>query len=376
MNPIWLLMFAIGIIGSNSLVLSPIATDVAASFPSRSAPDVMLASAIYGAGTALSALVLAPRADQIGLSRALLWALIGLAVALGLSAGATNLWVLVTAQAAAGLAAGLALPAIYGLAAEIAPDGRASETLGKVLTGWTLSLVAGVSLSAILADILHWRAVFGVMCVASALILVALRYSAMPGNVAAGVRTSPIRALGIPGLPPILGAVACYMVAFYGLYAFLGTHLTTQLGFSTALAGVATLSYGVGFGVVAPLDRLIDRYGATQSAPFVFAALLCIYLGLCVTAPSGVFVLCMCFLWGAANHLGLNILVGQLTALSPAQRATILGLYSAVTYIAMFIGTSAFKPVFEGYGFAATALVSAICIAPAFFGAMWRRARG
>ena len=147
MNPVWLLMCAIGIVGSNALVLSPIAGDVAATFQPRSAPDVMIASAIYGAGTALSALVLAPKADQIGLRSALVWALIVLTFALALSALAPVLWVLVTAQALAGIAAGLALPAIYGLAAEVAARGRESETLGKVLTGWTLSLVAGVSLS-------------------------------------------------------------------------------------------------------------------------------------------------------------------------------------------------------------------------------------
>ena len=69
--------------------------------------------------------------------------------------------------------------------------------------------------------------------------------------------------------------------------------------------------------------------------------------------------------WGAANHLGLNLLVGQLTALSPNERGTILGLYSAVTYAAMFTGTAAFNPIFEQRGFSAAALLSAACIAPA-----------
>jgi DHA1 family inner membrane transport protein len=375
MNPVWLLMLSISIVGSNSLVLSPIATDVATSFSRSSATDVMLASAIYGAATAISALVLAPKADQIGLRRALFLALAGMCFAMAICASASALWVLIAGQALAGLAAGLALPAIYGLAAEIAPNGRESETLGKVLTGWTLSLVAGVSLSAVLTDFLHWRVVFSVLGATGLFLLLALKRHDISESRPVGKATSPLAALRIEGLTPILFAVACYMAAFYGLYAYLGTHLTLGLGISTGIAGLAALSYGVGFGVVAPLDRLIDRHGATKSAPTVFAVLLCTYLGIALLAPLGGALIAFCFVWGAANHLGLNILVGQLTALSPGQRATILGLYSAVTYAAMFAGTTAFKFAFEAFGFSVIALLSAACIAPAMIGAIRRLQR-
>ena len=53
---ILLLLSSIGVVGANSLVLSPIAADVAGSFAGTKATDVMLAAAAYGAGTALSAL--------------------------------------------------------------------------------------------------------------------------------------------------------------------------------------------------------------------------------------------------------------------------------------------------------------------------------
>ncbi len=375
MNPVWLLILGISIVGSNSLVLSPIAADVAASLPRSSATDVMFASAVYGAATAISAPVLAPKADQIGLRRALSLALMGLSFAMVICASAPALWVLIAGQGLAGLAAGLALPAIYGLAAEIAPKGRESETLGKVLTGWTLSLVAGVSLSAVLTDFLHWRVVFSILGATGLFLLIALKNNDISETRSVSKAISPLMALRIQGLHPILFAVACYMAVFYGLYAYLGTHLTQDLGIATGVAGLAALSYGVGFGVVAPLDRMIDRHGATKSAPIVFAALLCAYVGLSVLAPFGGALIAFCFVWGAANHLGLNILVGQLTALSPRQRATILGLYSAVTYAAMFVGTTVFKVVFESFGFSVIAFLSAVCIAPALIGAVRRQSR-
>lgn len=364
MSAVWLLMAAIGIVGSNSLVLSPIAGDVAASFAGRSAADVMAASAVYGAGTAISALVLAPSADHIGLRRALLLSLAALSLALGLSAMSPTLVILIAAQGLAGVAAGLALPATYGLAADVAPAGRESETLGKVLTGWTLSLVAGVALSSVISDFLHWRAVFALLACMAVFVALALRRVEIASRERPVSITSPLRALQINGLPPILFGVACYMAAFYGLYAYLGAHLTEALAMSTTAAGVAALSYGVGFGAIAPLDRLLDRHGPTKAAPLVFGALLLVYLGLATVSQTAQLILGACLFWGAANHLGLNLLVGQLTALSPNERGTILGLYSAVTYAAMFVGTAAFMPIFEVGGFSTAAVVSALCIAP------------
>ncbi|WP_292113070.1 MFS transporter, partial [Mesorhizobium sp.] len=155
----YLLTGCIAVIGSNSLVLGPIAPAVAASF-GASVPAVMTAAAAFGLGTSASALFLARYIDRIGARRMLQGALLLLALALVASALAPTVAALVAAQLVAGIAAGIAMPAIYASSAAIAPPGRESGTIGVVLTGWTLSMVAGVSLSAVLADLIHWRAVF------------------------------------------------------------------------------------------------------------------------------------------------------------------------------------------------------------------------
>ncbi|TIU76969.1 MAG: MFS transporter, partial [Mesorhizobium sp.] len=138
----YLLTGCIAVIGSNSLVLGPIAPAVAASF-TTSVPAVMIASAAFGLGTSASALFLARYIDRLGARRMLQGALLLLAIALLASAAAPTVTTLVAAQLLAGLAAGVAMPAIYASAAVIAPPGRESGTIGVVLTGWTLSMVAG-----------------------------------------------------------------------------------------------------------------------------------------------------------------------------------------------------------------------------------------
>ena len=104
-RPVLLLTASVGIIGANSLVLSPIAGAVASSFAAVDSAGVMVAAAAYGLGTAISALGLAPIADRIGAERALLRAMAGLIAALAASALAPALWALCAAQASAGLAA-------------------------------------------------------------------------------------------------------------------------------------------------------------------------------------------------------------------------------------------------------------------------------
>lgn len=363
-RPVLLLTASIAIIGSNSLVLSPIAGAVATSFPGNDAADVMIAAAAYGLGTAFSALVFAPMADRIGAERSLLRAMGVLAAALALSAVAPGLWVLSLSQTLAGLAAGAALPAIYSLSAQIAPRGRESEVLGLVLAGWTLSLVAGVSLSALLADIVHWRGVFATLAVSAVLITLCIARTGGWGRSAnGGIATSPVTALKVPGITRVLAICVAKMVAFYGLYAYFGAHVEGVLGYPTAAAGLVPLSYGIGFGAAVVFDGKIDRYGSDNVAPFAFSALALVYLAIAISAAAYGLVIAACFLWGFANHVGLNIVVGRLAALDPAQRGAIMGLYSAVTYLCVFAGTTGFRPVFETYGLEGCAFLSATLIA-------------
>ncbi|WP_457309965.1 MFS transporter [Sphingomonas sp. UYAg733] len=359
---------SIAVIGANSLALSPIAAAVARSFVGVDAPGVMNAAVIYGLATAASALLLAPAIDRIGHRAALVRSLLVLAAALALSAFAPSLLVFCLAQALAGLAAGCALPAIYALAALVAEKGRESETLGWVLTGWTVSLVLGVSLSAVIADFAHWRLVFAALAVAAGwLATKVVRSLDLAVSTHSAVRparlNSPLTTLRVRGVAPALLTVALYMTAFYGLYAYLGPHLTGVLRLSTAAAGLAPAAYGLGFGIAAFADRFLDRFGPAVATPVAFLGLGLVYCALAAASAQAAVLIVLCLLWGLANHIGLNLIVGRLTALDPDQRGAILGLYSAVTYLAVSAGAFFYRPLFGQFGFTGCAIVSACCIA-------------
>ncbi|RWM40806.1 MFS transporter [Mesorhizobium sp.] len=369
----YLLTGCIAVIGSNSLVLGPIAPAVAASF-GASVPSVMTAAAAFGLGTSASALFLARYIDRIGARRMLQGALLLLALALVASALAPTVAALVMAQLVAGIAAGVAMPAIYASSAAIAPPGRESGTIGVVLTGWTLSMVAGVSLSAVLADLIHWRAVFASVALLAGTAVAGLTVSSLRDVRKIGPAPSPLGALAVPGILPLLIACGAFMTAFYGVYGYLGDHLHKDLGEPVSANGLAAIAYGLGFGAAALLDGIIDRLGARRVMPFAYLLVAAVYVAMAMLSGGFGLLMATIAVWGLANHFGLNVLVMRLTALDPSRRGTIMGLNSAVTYLAVTIGTAGFGPLYTSLGFAKCALIAALLMLVAASASAWRSA--
>ncbi|OED47947.1 MFS transporter [Rhodobacteraceae bacterium (ex Bugula neritina AB1)] len=364
-TPILILMSAIGVIGANSLLLSPVVTAVSDTLNATTA-EVMRAASAYGLGVAGAALLLAPLGDRIGAGRLMRAALLLLAVGLGASAAAPDVWWLMAAQGLCGLAAGAALPSIYTLAMVIAPKGREARVLGYVLAGWTVSMVLGVSVSAWATDLVGWRAVYGTLT-AVALLLCGAAARLRGADRPSGQATSPLTALRVPGIARGLLATALLMLGFYFSYFFTGAHITQVLGHSTTQAGLLPLFYGIGFGLAVLLDPLLDRLGLARATPPVFLGVTANYLLLMVWADSYLLLLGLAVLWGIFQHLALNLVVARVTLLDPQQRGAIMGLFSTVTYLCVFAAPFFGAATYDaGWGlagcFAVSALLSACAV--------------
>ncbi|WP_282608133.1 MFS transporter [Pelagibius sp. Alg239-R121] len=355
------LLGVVATVGSNSLVLSPILTDVSQGLETSPAITAR-AIAAYGGATALSAVLLAPLIDRFGSRKMLLRGLLALFVGIALSSFAHNWIMLALAQALAGLGAGVVLPSTYALATKTAPKGQEARVLGRVLTGWSLSLVLGVPVSAVIADALGWRACFATLGLLALATLLGLRLipNDQPNDL--GARLSFIRSLrdAVTGdIALLLMICFAYMIAFYGVYPFIGDHVRSRLGASTSFAGLFSLAYGIGFGAASLADGILDRYDAKRLFPF---ALLGIGLTYAAIVPAGAdlsLLLGICLLWGFLNHFGLNILVLLLSAAAGEARGAVLGINSAVTYLGALSGAALFGLIYEQQGLARIALLAA-----------------
>ncbi|UWQ30136.1 MFS transporter [Leisingera sp. M523] len=370
-TPILILMSAIGVIGANSLLLSPVVTAVSETLEATTT-EVMRAASAYGLGVAAAALLLAPMADRIGAGRLLRAALMLLAAGLAASAAAADVWWLMAAQAVCGLAAGAALPSIYTLAMVIAPKGREAQVLGYVLAGWTVSMVLGVSVSAWATDLAGWRAVYGALS-GVALVLWGAARALRGAGSPSGQATSPLTALRVPGITGGLLATALLMLGFYSSYFFTGAHITQALGHSTTQAGLLPLFYGIGFGLAVLLDPLLDRLGLARATPPVFLGVTASYLLMMVWADQYMLLLGLAVLWGICQHLALNLVVARVTQLDPQQRGAIMGLFSTVTYLCVFAAPFCGAAAYAGWGLAGCLAVSAVLSACAALEALGLR---
>lgn len=352
-----LLVGAVAVTGANAMLLSPLTQLVGADL-GVAPTEVLRASQSYGLATLLSALIFAPQIGRIGLDRALGAALVALAAGFVWIALAPGLPALQNAHLLAGLASGVALPACYGLAAAIAPEGQSAKTMGRVLFGWTLLLIFGVAGAAVIADIAGWRVSYGVFAALTLALAIASQRARLPHQKARPVNLLSV--FRLEGFTLALGALAALMLGFYAAMTLIGTHVTVTLGRSTASAGLIPLVYGLGFGVGIILDPLADRFGRARVAPMLLALLSLCYLAMVLTAPSFGPLLVVVFLWGVFQHVTLTLAMDRLAQLAQTQRAAILGLSTAVTYGAVFLGAAIGRALFTHVGFWAIAGVSMI----------------
>jgi predicted MFS family arabinose efflux permease len=363
------------VIGANSLVLPPIAPAVAISL-ATDVSSVLQAAAAYGGGTIFAALFLAPRADVIGLDRALRISCCLLIFALSLSCFAPTVGILFVGQALGGLGAGAALPTIYSIAAQIAPKGRRKQTIGFVLSGWTFSLIGGVTLSAMLADFLSWRVVYGLLAAMTVLIWALLMRSnfGSPVDEKPEFSVSPFLALRTPGILRGLGSNAMLMLAFNGAYLYLGSHIVENMGLSTTAAGIMTMFYGFGFGLASLLNRHLELISMKRLGVLAFAGLTVSYLLMELSVLNFVLLLPIALIWGIFQHFGLNLVVERLTSLDPYRRGAIMGLNSAVTYSTVLGGAILYRIPYEYGGLGACLAFSAVFAVLGCLEAFWPNA--
>ncbi len=354
-----ILVCAIGLAGSMGLILSPVLADIATEF-GTSISTVAWAMTAFGVGTALSALSVGYRLDRFGPARALQRTAILAGVA-QIGAALAPGWVTLTlAEFVIGLAAGVILPAVYALAAEIAPKGKEARTLGQVIMGWSLSMVLAVPAGAALAEIAGWRPMLAGLGIAAFLVSpfprrIRNRHAAPADAVQMG-RFGPLL---VPGGRAAYAVCFLFMATFYGLYAFAAPHVITDFGMSTARSGLVALTYGIAFGATSLfLAPQIDRIGRRrmQAVGFPLAVIVLAGLGL---APSAPWFLGLIGAWAVLNNLLVNTIIAGLTSLAPGAKGAALGLYSGVTYFAAAFGTAVMGSLFEGPGFVAIGAVAA-----------------
>lgn len=242
-----ILMGGIASVGIQALMLSPLLPDIAVALHA-SPREIGFATGAYGVGVAIAALAAAPRLGQWRKVSAIQLAFAVMALGLALCGMAWDWRVLVLGQFGSGLAAGIILPSTYALAAELSPPGMRSRAIGKVIFGWSVAMVGGIPLAALLADLMDWRSTFAaVACVSAGMVAMIGLVPRGSGTIALE-RVTYMRVFSVPGMKLAFFATFAYMIGFYQTYTFIGDHVRHLHHAGAWLGGVVAGSYGLGFG--------------------------------------------------------------------------------------------------------------------------------
>ena len=159
------LTIGVAAIGAEALVMSPVLEDISSSL-GTSPGKVGIAVAAYGFALAIASPLfglVGHRIDRLTLMLSGLALFVLATLGCGFAQGPMSL---IFARVACGISAGAYLPACYAFVGDAIPYERRAKVMGRIMFGWSLSLVIGVPLGGIIGQLVGWR--FSFLAVAMA----------------------------------------------------------------------------------------------------------------------------------------------------------------------------------------------------------------
>jgi MFS transporter, DHA1 family, inner membrane transport protein len=324
--------FAVGI---DAVIVSGLLAGIKSSFGVSSGAAGQLIT-VFGLGYAVLAPTLAPVTARRSRRLVLAGGLCVFAAANALAALAPGFGLLLAARLLASAGAAIYTPAALAQASALAPPGRRGRSMAIVLSGATLSAVAGVPAGLLIAATLGWRAAFAVIAGGSAvtgciLVLIAPAARGQAGP-AASVRT-------ILADRQVLRVAAVTLLAYlaeFVVYSYLGlalirlTHLSAHgLPAYYLLFGAAGVAGNIAGGLAS------DRWTAPAAANAALVLITLSVLAFPALLPSAGLVTAPLAGCGFAAWMLSVPQQHRMLSSRPDAAATVLGVNQSALYLGL-----------------------------------------
>jgi predicted MFS family arabinose efflux permease len=350
------LLLGVFAVGSEALVISPLLEDIADDFDAGIGAAGLSVS-VYGLAVAIVAPSAGWVADRTSRRGAILVGLTIFAVAALLCAVAPSLGGLIGGRALCGVGTGLFLPAAYAWVGDEVPYESRARVMGWVIAGWALALVAGVPLGGLVGQVAGWREALAVLALLAALATTLVVRLLPPATARPEPEDAPpigLRAaLGVGAVRRLLLVNLLDMLAFYGVYTYLGSFLREELDVRSGPAGALILLYGLGVALTSTNGWIIDRIGKARAVTLTLIALTVTFSALPWVAAAPVALGAGLIAMGSQQAGFLTAMATLATNALPAGRGAVVALMSCTTYIGVTLGAAVMGPVFEGPGYRA-----------------------
>lgn len=259
----------------------------------------------YALGSLTAAIPLVALTRSLARERVLIMAMSALGLFNLVTALAPWYPAILVARCAAGAAAALIWGVLTGYVRRLVSAQLQGRALAIAGMGQPIALAVGVPAGAFAASFIGWRGVFGVGFVAAAALALWLWATAQHAPGAASRRRAPLgHVLRLPGVAPVLGVTAAWILAHNMLYTYTASLLHgwgIRLDLALAVLGVSSI-LGIGM-VAAVVDRVLRPVTLAGLLGMATAAVLW-----AIGSPGPALAVIAIILWGVASG-GAPILV-------------------------------------------------------------------
>ena len=329
--------------------------------------EFALLVASYSFSAAAAGLLMAPVVDRFERKRFLLVVFLAFALATLLCAAAPNYSLLLVARGLAGIFGGMMGALVHTMVADAIPFERRAKATGYVATAFSVSSIAGVPFSLLLADALGWQAPFLLIAFMSAG-LIWFGYRALPDfrahlDVAREERAvrQMLRVIVEPNHLRAMLLSCLVILGGFTVIPYITLYAVTNVGIA---ADQIPLIYFVGGAATLVTGRLIgalaDRFGKVLM--FRLAAVAACVPVLLVTNMGPInlsiwlIITTLFFVLVSGRMVPMMAIVGA--AVKPQERGTFLSLNATVQSMAMGLAsmvgglfiTQAPDGLISGYG--------------------------
>lgn len=356
---IYLLTFMTFLLGTAQFVIVGILGQVATSFGVTLSAAGQLIT-VFALANAFGTPLVMVAAARVDLRRRLLLGLVILLIGVVATAALPGFGLLMASRAVLGVGNGVFVATAYTLAPKLAAAGREVGAMANVALGFSASLVFGVPLGRVVAQIYDWRVIFWGIAVFAVLGIVAVAWAipAMAGQAPVALHQQ-FRLMKQRKIAVAFIVTFWVYIGYSVVNTYITPYVTTVVGIRTGDVSAFLFGFGIACLIGSKLGGLLaDRIGASRTlvGGMLFEALSLVLLAV---VPRSVMVGISSFmLWGLAAWAFLPPQNFHLISTAPEASGILLSLNNSFVQLGLAVG-AAVGGVVVGGSLAATPWIGA-----------------
>jgi MFS transporter, DHA1 family, inner membrane transport protein len=342
-NPLalWMLMFGNFIIGTGILLPAGLLNDLMAAF-SISASRAGLLMFVGGLVVGIGAPLFAASTSRIERRHLLTGSLILYGAGHLGAALAPQFEMQVLLRALTVVGAAIFTPQAASTVGLLVPLEKRASAIAFIFIGWSAASVAGIPLGTLLADMLGWRMVYGLMAVLCLLAAAGVWLSLKPGLFVTPLSLAAWKeAFSTPIMWLVYAVTLLSMSGQFSMFGYIAPILKQGFGATSQMISAMFAVVGIA-GVVGNTlaSRIVARFGIDQVIAIGLASLCIGFFGFALSWGSYFAAAFAAIFWGLGSFSSNSLQQSRLVALAPHLAAATVALNTSVVYLGQSIGSA------------------------------------